>query len=130
KNGGRRVGIVLEEFGRAGPAIAQVESAIVAWLATLPARRDPIPIGMRYAQEFQQAFVATRARDKIAAHAVELGGRRLDISLDLVERETVISAFVPITLALDGVEVETHTLRSLTPIVALAASDALHVNFP
>ena len=49
-----------------------------------------------------------------------------DLALDLVEREGIIGALVPVTLAVDGVKAEAGLLRGQPPVVALGAGDALH----
>ena len=57
---------------------------------------------------------------------VDLGRRQLDLAFDFVEREGVVAAFVPITLAVDGVKIKPGLVGGIAPVVALGAGEALH----
>jgi hypothetical protein len=76
-------------------------------------------------QPAQHAFVIDRVADDWA-HGVDFAGRVFDPALDFVERERIIGALVPITLAIDGVEIEPGCVGGLAPVVTLGASNALH----
>ncbi len=123
---GRRVGVVFEQFRRPCAVEGQIEPAIEAAFVALPAVRDQRPEGFRDFQPLQIFLVADRLCDQREAHLVDLAGRRLDAALDLIQREGVVAALVPVTLVVDGVEVEAASLRALAPVVALGADDALH----
>ena len=78
------------------------------------------------AQNLQHALVVDRARDEFAAHRVELGGGRLDVLFDLLQREGVIGALVPVPLAIDRMERESRGLGLFAPVRPLVARNALH----
>ena len=122
----RRVGVVFEQLRRTLAVVSQVEAAVEARIAALPARRDPVPERRRNLEDAQQSIVGNCALDQRAAHLVELRGRRLDIALDLLERERVIGALVPIAFAVDGVEREAGSLSDVAPVGALVTGDAPH----
>ncbi|MGY3123787.1 hypothetical protein ACVWXQ_007724 [Bradyrhizobium sp. S3.14.4] len=105
----------------------QIEPAIEAAVVALPALGDQAPECLRNLQASQIALVTDHAAGKLDAHRVDLGCRRLDAALDLVEREGVIGALVPIAFAVDGVEGEAALFGGLPPVVALGADDASHV---
>lgn len=106
----------------------QVEPAVEAAVVSLPAFSDQVPKRFRNLEPPQMAFVADHATGELQAHRIDLAGRRFDRALDLVERERIIGALVPITLAVDGVEGEAALLGGLLPVVAFGTNDALHVS--
>src|SRR5262245_11001305 len=83
-------------------------------------------MGFRDLQPLQIFLVIDRLTHQLEAHRVDLGGRRLDLALDFLQREGVIGALVPIAFAVDGVEIESRAFRGGAPVVALGAGDALH----
>ena len=105
------------------PVVGQIEAAVEARIVALPACRDEGPEPFRDAQQLEHALVVDRARDQFAAHLVELGGRRLDVALDLLQREGVVGALVPVALARDGVEAEAVLVGPLAPVRPLVAGD-------
>ena len=123
---GRRVRVVLQQLYRIFSVEAEIEPAIEAELIVVPAVRYQRPIGRRDFQALQILLVLDRLADKFEAHRVDFAGRRLDLALDLVQRERVVGALVPIAFAVDRVEVEPCTLGSGAPVVALGADDASH----
>ncbi|MFK4505343.1 hypothetical protein ABIF81_000521 [Bradyrhizobium daqingense] len=123
----RRIRIVFEQLGRTFAVECQVEPAVEAAVVPLPALRDQAPERFGNLQAAQISFVADRAAGKLQAHRVDLAGRRLDAALDLVEREAVIGALVPIAVAVDGVEDEAALRCGFPPVVALQTGDALHI---
>ena len=123
---GRRVGVVFQQFRRSLSVEAEVEPAIEAGLVAVPAVRDQRPERFRYLQAAQIFLVVDREADEFEAHGVDLGRRQLDLALDFVEREGVVAAFVPITLAVDGVKIKPGLVGGNAPVVALGAGEALH----
>ncbi len=123
---GRRIGVVLEQLRGTVAVVGEIEAAIEARVATLPACRDEVPEPLGDTQHAQHALVGDRAPDKLAAHTVKLGRRRLDVALDLFERKGVISALVPVALARNGVEAEAGRLGLLFPVRSFVAGDSLH----
>ena len=123
---GRRIRVVLKQLCRVFAVKGKIEPAIEAGLVLAPALRDQRPERLRYFQAAQVFFVSDRAADEFEAHAVDLGGRRLDLVLDLAQRERVIGALVPIALAVDGVEIEARGFGGRAPVVAFGTDDALH----
>src|SRR5262249_8228485 len=107
-------------------AVGKVEPSIEARVAALPARRDQRPVALGNAQALEHFAVVDRARNELAAHPVELCGRPLDVALDLVERERIVGALVPIALAVDRVKQEALGFRLGAPIGALLTGNALH----
>ena len=108
------------------PSKAEIEPAVEAALVVMPALRDQRPERFRYLQAAQDAFIADRAAGKFEAHRVDFAGRPFDLAFDLVQREGVIGALVPIALAIDGVKIEPGAFGGRAPIVALGTDDALH----
>ena len=127
---GRRVGIVFEQFGGPLPVIGEIEAAIEARVLPLPAGRDEGPEPFRDAQHLQHALVRDRARDQLAAHRVELGGRRLEVVFDLLQGERVIGALVPVAFARDGVKRKAGCGGLFFPVGPLVAGNALHEVYP
>ena len=66
------------------------------------------------------------AGDQFAAHAFELGRRRFEVALDLLQREAVIGALVPIALAIDRMKDKADAFGSLAPVRPLVAGNAPH----
>lgn len=128
KDRGRCIRIVFEQFRRTVAVEFQVEPAIEAAVVALPAFRNQVPKRVWNLEPPQMAFVADHATGELQAHRIDLAGRRFDGALDLVERERIIGALVPIALAVDGVEGEAALLGGLLPVVALGTHDALHVS--
>src|SRR4029079_4558892 len=122
----RGVGVVFQEFRRVAAVETQIEPAIEAGIVAMPALRDQRPEGLRYLQPAQVFFIVDRVADQFEAHRVDLAGRLLDPPLDLLQRECVIGPFVPIALAVDGVEIEPGAFGGGAPVVAFRAGDALH----
>ena len=123
---GRRVRVVFQQFCRALAVKGQIEPAIEAGFVLAPAFRDQRPERLRYLQPAQIFFIGDRAADEFETHRIDLGGRRLDLVLDLAQREGVVGALVPIAFAVDGVEIEAGAFRGRAPVVAFGADDALH----
>ena len=123
---GRRIRVVFEEFRRTASVEAEIEPAIEAALVAVPAFGDQRPDRLRYLQPAQPEFVVDRAPHQFEAHRVDFAGRRLDLPFDLLERERIVGAFVPIALAVDGVKIESGWLGGGAPVVAFRAGDALH----
>ena len=71
-------------------------------------------------------LVVDRAADEFEAHVIDLTRWRLDLMFDLIERECVTGAFVPVALAVNGVKIKPGRLGGGPPIVAFMAGDALH----
>ena len=130
ENRGRRIRVVLQQFRRAPAVIAEVEAAVEAGIVAVPALGQQRPERFGYLQPAQIFFIADRAADQFEAHRVDLAGGRLDPPFDLVQREGVIGAFVPIAFAVQGVKIEADELRGRTPVVAFGADDALHGRQP
>ena len=107
-------------------AEAQVQPAVEAAVVAVPALRDQRPERFRQFQPAQIVFVVDGAADQFEAHRVDLGGRRLDVAFDLVEREGVVGALVPIAFAVDGVKIEAGAFGGRNPVVAFRTDDALH----
>ena len=62
-----------------------------------------------------------------AEHAdPELAGGGLDVALDLLQRKAIISGFVPVGLAAEGVKIKSDFVRAVAPIGPLGTGDALH----
>ena len=61
---------------------------------------------------------------------MELGGRVFEVALDLLERELVVRAFVPVGFAVDGMDQEAEALGGVFPVMTLCALDLLHGRFP
>src|SRR5579859_2587864 len=75
-------------------------------------------------------LVADCAADKFKAHRIDFGRGRLDLVLDLTEREGVKGAFVPIALTVNGVKFKTGRLGGGPPVGEIMASEALHRHYP
>jgi hypothetical protein len=127
ENRGRGVRIVFQQFCRASAVETQIEPAIEAGVVAVPALRDQRPEGFGDFQPAQIVLVVDRTADQFEAHRVDLAGRLLDLALDLVERKRVIGPFVPIALAIDGVEIESGAFGGGLPVVAFRTDDALHL---
>ena len=123
---GRRIRVVFQEFCRPPPVETEVEPAIEAGLVAVPAFGDQRPERFRDLQAAQIFLVVDREADEFEAHGVDLGRRRLDLAFDLVEREGVAAALVPIALAVDGVKIKPGFVGGDAPVVALGAGKALH----
>ena len=125
----RGVGVVFEQLCRLLSAKGEIDAAIEAELVVAPAVGDQRPVTFRNFQAAQIFFVSDGLADQFEAHRVDLAGRRLDLALDLVKREGVIGALVPIALAVDGVEVEPGGLSGGAPVIPLGTDDALHRDY-
>jgi hydrogenase maturation factor len=123
---GRRVGVVFEQLGGTATVVAEIEAAVEARIITAEACRDEIPVALGDAQRPHHPLIVGSARDELAAHAVKLGGRRLEVALDLLQRETVVGALVPVGLAIERVKQEADALGGVAPVGTLLAGDALH----
>ncbi len=60
------------------------------------------------------------------AHLLQLGGRRLDLLLDLAKAEGEGSALVPVGRAFRRVEGEAHAVRAFAPIRPFRKREAAH----
>ncbi len=92
----------------------------------MPAFRDQWPEGFRYPQPLQIFFVVDGAADEFEAHRVDVAGGRFDLSLDLIRRERIVRAFIPIALAVDGMKIKSAGFGGDAPVVSFRANDALH----
>ena len=92
----------------------------------MPAFGDQRPECFRYLQSAQIIFVVDRAGDEFEAHRIDFSGRLFDLTFDLIQRERIIGALVPIALAIDGVKIKSGFFSGGAPVVALGAGDALH----
>ena len=123
---GRRIRIVFQQFCRSPPVETEVEPAVEAGLVAVPAFADQRPEGFRNLQSAQNFLVVDRAGDEFEAHRVDLAGRRLDLIFDLLQRERIAGALIPIAFAVDGVKIKTGFVRRDAPVLALGAGKALH----
>ncbi len=87
ENRGRGVGVIFQQLCRAVSAETQVQPAIEAAVVAAPAFRNQRPERFRYLQPAQKIFVVDGMADQLEAHRVDLGGGRLDLAFDLIERE-------------------------------------------
>jgi hypothetical protein len=118
EQGGRRIGIVFEQLGRAPPVIGEIEPAVEIAVAALPALADEGPLRFGNGEPGQDRVITDRLLDEGEAELLDRLGRRLDIALDLFQREGIGRAFVPIGLAVDGVEGKAEALDLGLPIGA------------
>src|ERR1700730_12523171 len=126
KNRGRCIRVIFQKFRWPAPVKTEVEPAIEAGLVAVPALGDQRPECFRYLQAAKILFVVDRASDEFEAHGVDLAGGLLDLTFDLIQRERIIGALVPIALAIDGVEIESGAFGSGAPIAAFRACDTPH----
>ena len=126
ENRGRRIRVIFQQFRRAAAVETEIEPAVEAALVAVPALGDQRPECFRYLQSAQIIFIVDRVADEFEAHGVDLAGRRLDLAFDLIQRERIIGALVPIAFAIDGVEIESGAFRGRAPVVAFGADNALH----
>jgi len=122
----RRIGVVFQKFRGPLAVKTEVEPAVKAGFVAVPTFRDQRPECLRYLQAAQIVFVVDRAANQLEAHRVDLAGRFFDLAFDLVKREGVIGAFVPIAFAVDGVEVKSGAFGGGAPIAAFGAGNTLH----
>lgn len=95
-------------------------------VAALPAPRDPVPECNGDCETLEDAVVVDGTGDEFAAHAVKLRRRILKIVLDLLQREGVIGALVPVRRIVDGVKIETDRFGLFAPVRPLLAGNAPH----
>lgn len=57
---------------------------------------------------------------------MDLGGRVFEVVLDLLERELVIRALVPVGFVVDGMEQKAKVFSRLFPVITFCAMDFLH----
>lgn len=74
----------------------------------------------------QQLFTVHHPRHRIHAHLVKRLGRRFQIAGNLLFGEQVITALIPVALAVDGVKVEAFTFGGGTPVRAFFDADLFH----
>jgi hypothetical protein len=118
--------VVFQQFRRTVSVKAEIEPAIEAGLIAVPAFGDQRPEGFRYLQPVQIAFIVNRAGDEFQAHGVDFAGRFFDPAFDLIQRERIIGAFVPVALVIDSVKIKSGFIRGDAPVVAFGTGDALH----
>ena len=123
---GRRVRIVFEQLRRPRAVIDQIEAAIEAPIAALPALRDQIPGMAGNGELAQDRLVSNRMADEFVAQRAEFFGRRLEILLDLAQGEFVARTLVPIGLAVDHREIESDIRCAFFEIGPFLAGDAPH----
>lgn len=123
-------GVVIEfvQLGRAIARIRQIHAAIQMRVARFPGVGDPLPVERRDGQPGHQRFRAHHLVHQLHRHVVQLLRGRFDVVFDLTQRKRVVGAFVPIRLAVDGVEVEAQRFGLRAPIRAFGDQDALHVS--
>ena len=126
ENRSRRIRVVFQKFRRAVPAETEVEPAIEAQIVAVPAFRDQRPEGLRYLQPPQIFLIADGAADEFKAHGVDFAGGCFDLSFDLIQRERIIGAFVPVALVVDGMKIESAGFGGDPPVVSLRTDDAPH----
>src|SRR5664279_1771510 len=123
---GRCIGVVFEQFCISAPVVTEVQPSVQTTFIVTPARRDQRPDGFRYFQPPQGVLVIDHVCDEFEAHGIDLGGRALDVVLDVSEAECVIGAFVPIAFAVDSVKIEPASLGRAAPVMTLGTNDPLH----
>jgi len=123
---GRRVVVQFVQLGRASTVVGQVQATVQMRLALAPAVGDPVAVMRRNRQLVHQAFAGDDIADQVQRQLVQLGAGVFDVLLDLAQGERVVRAFVPVRLAVDGVEAETCLFRARPPLGTLGNPDALH----
>jgi hypothetical protein len=126
ENRGRCIRVIFQQFRGTVSVKAEVEPAVEAGLVAVPAFGNQRPERFRYLQSAQRAFVVDRMSNEFEAHRVDFPGGLFDLTLDLIQREGIIGAFVPIALAVDGVKIKPGFVSGSAPVVALGANNALH----
>jgi hypothetical protein len=123
---GRGVRVIFQQLCRASPVETEIQSAIKAGFVAVPAIGHQRPVSFRYPQRSQVFFVADDAIDQFEAHRVDFAGRRFNLALDLIQRESIIGALVPVALAIQRMKIKSASFGRRPPVVALGAGDTLH----
>ena len=92
-----------------------------AGFVAMPTVADRFQNASGKSQAAQVAFITDRAADEFEADRIDFAGGGLDLPLDFVEREGVIGALVPVTLAVEGVKIKSGGLRGVAPVAAFRA---------
>ncbi len=123
---GRRVVVQFVQLGRAGAVVGKVQAPVQVRLALSPALGNPVAVVRGDRQLVHQALAGDHIANKIQRHLVQLGAGVFDVHFDLAQGEGVVRAFIPVRLAVDGVEAETGFLRARPPVGALGNANSLH----
>ncbi|KAG1606086.1 hypothetical protein G6F46_013251 [Rhizopus delemar] len=123
---GRRVVVQFVQLGRTGAVVGQVQAPVQMRLALAPAVGDPVAVVRRNRQLVHQSLAGDDIADQVQRHLVQLGAGVFDVLFDLAQGEGVVRAFIPVRLAIDGVEAETRLFRACPPLGTLGNPDALH----
>ncbi len=102
----RRVRVIFQEFRRTAPVKSEVEPTVEAGVIAVPAFGDQWPERVGYLEAPQRVFVLDRVSDQFEAHRIDLSCWLFDLTFDLIQRERIIGALVPIALAIDGVKIK------------------------
>ena len=124
---GRGIRVVLQQFCRSASVEAEVEPAIEAAPRRGTSCREisgQKASGIFRRRRYSSSSTARPTSSRHMASISAVGS--FDLAFDLVEREGVAGAFVPITLAVDGVKIKSGFVGGLAPVVALGAGEAPH----
>src|SRR5260370_19377441 len=130
ENRGRRIGVIFQQFRRTVSVKAEIEPTIEAGLIAVPAFGDQRPEGVRYLQPAQVAFVVNRVGDEFEAHRVAFAGRCFDLAFDLIQRERIIGAFVPVALVIARMYIKSGFIAGVIADYALRSVGVLLTQTP
>ena len=123
--GGRCVGIIFQQLGRARAVIGQIETPVDFRIAPAPAFRYEITVRLRNGQPRHQFLAGNDLGHGLTAHAMQLGRGVFDVVFNLLKRQRIGRGFVPIGLAVHIGEGKADLLSMSAPVWPLGQIDFL-----
>ncbi len=97
---GGRVGVILQQLGRARAVIGQIETPVDLRVAPPPTLGHEVAMRFWNGKLRHQFFAGNDLCHGLAAHGVQLGRGVFDVVLDLLKRQRIGRGFVPIGLTM------------------------------
>src|SRR5262249_38953242 len=125
----RRIGVELQELGRAGAVIEEIESAIDGVFILVPTSANIVHKGRRHLELLPQSLASDALR-RLETKIVERVGGLLE-DVDLARGKQVMGRLVPVRAAVVGsVENKSLLFDAALPVGTRRAGHALHAQPP